>query len=293
MTHAAADHPLILKPPHWPEPDRLAWTSLFAEGDILDGAGPCHHWSEGSRRKREQTYGHWLAFCAGHDVPCLSHDVTARATEQAKVFLEFELARCSQRTVYMHAEDLLFVFRSMAPAKDWKWLARIVRRLRINLGGAELKRRLPISAHDLYTWALKRIENIDRDEKNAPAPWRAARFRDALMVGVLIATTLRLRTFIAIDTEKHLSAPAGKFVLSFGPEDMKDRKPHEFELPAELVEPMRRYPLEFRELLLRGNTSSRLWIVQLGKPMTYFGFQRHLPRLDSQRVWSCASPSCL
>ena len=68
----------------------------------------------------------------------------------------------------MHAEDLLFIFRSMAPEKDWKWLARIVRRMRANLGGAELKPRLPISAHDLYTWALKRIENIDRDEKNAP-----------------------------------------------------------------------------------------------------------------------------
>lgn len=277
---STAGGPLILKLVNWPEPDRVAWTSLFVEGDILDGAGPCHHWADGSRKKREQTYGHWLAFCASRSIGCPSYDVTARATEETvRAFLEHELARCSLRTAYMHAEDLLFVFRSVAPAKDWKWLARIVGRMRTNVGGAELKPRLPISAHVIYTWALKRIENIDQDEKNATAPTRARRFRDALMVGVLIATTLRLRTFIAIDVEKHLSAAAGKFVLSFGPEDMKDRKPHEFELPTDLVEPMRRYLLEFRKILLRGNLSSRLWINQSGKPLGYDGFQQHLGRL--------------
>ena len=82
--------------------------------------------------------------------------------------------------------------------------------MRVNLGGAELKPRLPISAHDLYAWSLKRIENIDRDEKNTPELRRAVRFRDALMVGVLIATTLRLRTFIAIDIEKHLTCPQAR-----------------------------------------------------------------------------------
>ena len=209
-----------------------------------------------------------------------SHDVTARATEETvKAFLEYELARCKPRTALMHAEDLFSIFRSMAPEKDWAWLLRIVERMRINVGEAELKPRLPISAHDLYAWSLKRIENIDRDEKSTPELRRAARFRDALMVGVLIATTFELRTFIAIDIEKHLSMPPGKVVLSFGREDMKDRKPHEFELPAQLVEPMRRYLMEFRKLLLRGNSSTGLWITQYGKPFTYHGFGGQLPLL--------------
>jgi integrase/recombinase XerD len=96
---------------------------------------------------------------------------------------------------------------------------------------------------------------------------------------VLIATALRLRTFIAIDIEKHLSARPDGFGLSFGPEDMKDKRSHEFELPAQLVEPMRRYLLEVRTVLLGGESSSRLWITQLGKPFTYRGFQGQLPRL--------------
>ena len=123
------------------------------------------------------------------------------------------------------------------------------------------------------------MENIDRDEKNSPELWRAARFRDALMVGSLIATTLRLRTFIAIDIEKHLDAPPGKFILRFGPEDMKDKRAHEFELPAQLVEPMRRYLLEYRQLPPHGELSTRLWIVKSGSPFTYEGFQHHMVRL--------------
>lgn len=131
MSAPYADRRLILKRAEWPGQDRAAWDSLFVEGDILDGAGPCLHWAEGSRKKPEQTYGHWLAFCAEHGVVCPPHDVTARATPEAvKAFIEFERARCSPRTAFMHGEDLLFIFRSMAPQRDWKWLARLVGRLR-------------------------------------------------------------------------------------------------------------------------------------------------------------------
>ena len=284
-------HPLILKRTYWPDPDRLAWETLFAEGDILDGAGPCFRWSEGSRKKREQTYGHWLGHCLSRGAVGPQTDVTDRATEEAvRGFVEAEMARCSLRTVYMHAEDLLFVLRAMSPDKDWAWLARIVRRLRVNCTDGELKPRLGVSAHEIFAWALKRIESIDRDENIVPEVWRAARFRDALMVGVLIATTLRLRTFIAIDLEKHVIARPSGFVLSFGPGDMKDRRSHDFELPAQLVEPMRRYLMEFRKVLLRGNSSTRLWITQFGNAYTYAGFQRQLPKLTLQEFGVALRP---
>ncbi len=143
MSELRADRRLILKLSDWPGPDRAAWNLLFVEGDILDGAGPCHHWAEGSRKKREQTYGHWLAFCADREMACPPHDVTARASaETVKAFIELESDRCSPRTAFMHAEDLFFIFRAMAPEKDWKWLGRIVGRMRGGLEGGELKPRL-------------------------------------------------------------------------------------------------------------------------------------------------------
>ena len=151
MTPNDLSHPLILKQVHWPDADRLAWEALFAEGDILDGAGPCCHWSEGSRKKREQSYGHWLGHCLAIGALDPLPDVTCRASGNAiRGFVEAELTRCSLRTVYMRAEDLLFIFRAMAPGKDWKWLHRIVKRLRANCDGGELKPRLGIGAHEIY-----------------------------------------------------------------------------------------------------------------------------------------------
>ena len=116
---------------------------------------------------------------------------------------------------------------------------------------------------------------------------RAARFRDGLMIGLLIATALRLRTFIAIDVEKHLIRSAEGFGLRFKPEDMKDKRAHEFILPDALTEPMQRYLAEFRPKLLGGKTSSRLWITHLGEAFTYSGFQRQLPQL-TLRVFGIA-----
>ena len=279
MSEPGADRRLILKRGDWLEPDRAAWDRLFVGGDVLDGAGPCHHWAEGGRKKREQTYGLWLGFCARRDVICPPHDVSARATsETVKAFIELERARCSPRTAYMHAEDMLFIFRSMAPQKDWKWLAKIVGRMRGGLEGGELKPRLGIEANDIFAWALKRMAGIYEVEGVTDLR-RAALFRDGLMVGLLIATALRLRTFIGIDVEKHLIRGAEGFGLRFKPEDMKDKRAHEFVLPAKLTEPMRMYLAAFRPKLLGGKPSSRLWITHHGAAFTYSGFQRQLPQL--------------
>lgn len=279
MNQKNTARPLILKRIDWPKADRLAWDKLFMEGDILDGVGPCFHWSAGSRSKREQSYGHWLGFCqsvgALHALP----EVTDRATEdRIQGFLKFELARCCPRTVYMHAEDLWTVFRAMSPHKGWRWLGKIVGRLRSNCASGQLKPRLGISADEIYAWALARMGDVDSLHEVTDVR-RAALFRDTLMVGVLVATGLRLRTFIAIDLERHLGLQVNGFTLSFMPEDMKNKKAHKFFLPADLTEPMHRYLQNYRPKLLGVRSGTRLWITQRGKPFSYFGFQRQLPEL--------------
>jgi hypothetical protein len=114
MTNCPTDLVLILKRSNWPVTDQIAWDALFAEGDI--------RWSERSRKKREQAYGHWLGFLSRRGPLGLPPDVTDRATlETVVAFIENELTRCSVRTVYMHVEDLMFLLRAMASRKDWDW----------------------------------------------------------------------------------------------------------------------------------------------------------------------------
>ena len=262
MTNSPTDLPLILKRPNWPITDQIAWDALFTEGDILDGSGPCVRWSEGSRRKREQTYGHWLGFLSGRGPLGVPSDVTDRATlETVVAFIEKELARCSVRTVYMHVEDLMFLLRAMAPGKDWVWLDGIVWRLRARSNLGELKPRAGVTAPQIYEWALTRMRQADAMDSITDLR-RATLYRDGLMVGLLIARPLRLRTFIAIELDRHLVARGDGFLLRFAPEDMKDKKAHEYAVPLELVEPLRRYLGFHRPNLLQKKSSQRLWITR-------------------------------
>jgi hypothetical protein len=168
-------------------------------------------------------------------------DVTDRATLEAVVaFIEKELARCSVRTVYMRVEDLMFLLRAMAPGKDRAWLDGIVWRLRARSNLGELKPRAGVTAPQIYDWALTRVGQADAMDSITDLR-RATLYRDGLMVGLLIARPLRLRTFIAIELERHLVMRRDGFLLRFAPEDMKDKKAHEYAVPTELVEPLQRY----------------------------------------------------
>jgi site-specific recombinase XerD len=257
---------------------------------FFDGSGPCARWSEGSRRKREQAYGHWLGFLSKRGPLGVPSNVTDRATLETMVaFIEDELARCSVRTVYMHVEDLMFLLRAMAPKKDWIWLRQIVRRLRARSNLGELKPRAGVTASQIYKWALTRMRQADAMDGITELQ-RATLYRDGLMVGLLIARPLRLRTFIAIELDRHLVARSDGFLLCFAPEDMKDKKAHEYAVPLELVELLHRYLRLHRPNLLQKKSSQRLWIARNGDPFTYAGFQRQLPALTFREFGEALRP---
>ena len=44
----------------WPAADQTMWLSAIAEGDILDGAGPCADWAPTTRNNARKAYGYWL-----------------------------------------------------------------------------------------------------------------------------------------------------------------------------------------------------------------------------------------
>ena len=119
---------------------------------------------------------------------------------------------------------------------------------------------------------------------------RPVRFRDGLMVGLLIARPVRVRAFMGIEIDKQLVALDDGFRLQFGAKDMKDRKARDFLLPAALVDPMRRYLAHYRPLLLRGNRTSKLWASRLGGPLTTGGFTAHLAHITERAFGKAFRP---
>lgn len=282
--------PLILKVADWPVKDQLAIAALYDDGDILLGRGPCYQWAEGSRTKRQQSYGRWLGYHANRGLLGDPICVADRATpENIVAFIDNERSRCSGRTVYMMVEDLWFLFRALNPNRDWSWLHHMVLRLRAVADIGYLKPHPGVNAIQIFEWALNRIKSFD-DIKGPSDLDQAVRFRDGLQVGLLISTPVRSRTYVAVEIGRHLQKTTDGFVLKFKPIDIKDKKHHEYPLHQQLVEPMRRYLDIFRPFLLRGTRTDRLWISNRGAPVCADSFSGHLADLTLREFGEILRP---
>jgi integrase/recombinase XerD len=251
----------------WPEPDRLAWEAALASGDLLDGTiGPGHQWCPDTREKYRKGYGRWLTFVIGSgrfnpaDAPAdrITRDAIARYLEE----LQDQVASW---TVWGRVAELLAVARAIAPEGDWHWLRGIVGRLETRVVATKNKHIRLRPAAEILGWAIGYMDEL---VANPPPRHGPTRFRDALMIALLIACpTMRLRNLTGIEIGANLVSTSAGYELRFGASEMKARKPVEVPVPDCLVPHLKHYLEVVRPRLLQGRDSVRLWITQYGEPM--------------------------
>lgn len=280
---------LILKSEDWPELHRRRFEAMFAEGDILDGRGPAYHWAAGSRRKRIQSYGHWLAFLsrtqrlhAGADPARLI------SPEAAAAFIADTTARISRKSTSMQVADLLVIARRIAPDENWSWLEQLNRRLRNSVGPYQIKPRAGVSARDLFEWSQQHMARWRGEASRRVSA--AQRFRDGLSVGLLIARPLRARAFVNLSIGRQLQWTPSGFVLRLDASDMKNRRACEYPMPEQLNTPLAFYTSDVRPVLLRDAQSDRLWISQSGHPMSIDSFTSNLANLTRREFGEALRP---
>lgn len=276
--------PLVLKFEDWPRADKAAWNSLFTPGDIFDGQGPCANWSDGSRAKRRQSYGQWLSFVVRTDPTGLNELPSERITpNRVRAYLEECEARLQPSSTAGLVTDLYVVANSIAPERNWTWLETGSKRLIAQADRCALPAPHPVSAGKIFSWALTHMENAEANA-SLTAIRRAIWFRQALLIGFLISRPVRRRALIAMCIGRHIQPVSSGFALRFGAEDMKDKKVRSFSLPKKLNEPMQRYLVEHRPVLLRGKSSDALWINQYGNALTADGLSRELPKITARHL---------
>lgn len=256
-----------LKLREWPKADQIAWERLFQPGDILDGtAGLGHHWCEDTRKKYRKGYGRWLTFLV------TSGRFDAHAPPEASVTPEAVSAYIDQLskevaswTVWGRLAELLAVCRTVAPSTDWSWLNRAVRRLGTRAKPSKDKHSRLQPAAEIAAWAYG---ELDRILKAPPARHSETKFRDALLVGLLIACpTMRLGNLTMIEIGKHLLKFNCRYELRFQGFEMKARKPVEIPVPERLTPYIDHYIEQVRPHLLVADDCNHLWITQYGQPM--------------------------
>ena len=286
----ADDVPVVLKFHAWPQADQTAWKALFAPGDIFDTAGSCRGWSEASRRKRHQSYSQWLSFLKRTSPKALDEAPATRITQNRvrRYIAECE-CRLRPRSTAGLVADLNVIAMAIAPHVDWPWLSLASNRLLAKANSIGLAEPYPITAAEIFKWSLSRIKEVTSDD-DLSLLRQAIHFRQALMIGFLIARPVRRRTLLGMQIDRQIQASARGFELRFGAEDMKDKKAREFSLPTNLVGPMRRYLDHHRPVLLRGKSSDALWISQYGDPITPDGLSRELPKVTERHLGVALRP---
>lgn len=250
----------------WPEVDRRGWESALRDGDLIEGTvGAGFHWADATRRSYAKTYGRWLTFLiqTGRFAP--QREPADRVTPETVREYEKELARTvASWTVWGRLSGLLAVIKALAPAHDWSWLRRVVRRYEAKRADSRNKLQRLRSAEEIVAWASDEMESVRRAPPNRNA---AGRYRDALTIGLLILCPIRLRNLTMIRLGTHLIGGDEAYRLTFARNETKTATPLSLPVPDIMTAFLDHYIRELRPLLLEDRESDRLWITQYGKPM--------------------------
>lgn len=256
-----------LKLDDWPVADRLAWQDAQRSGDILDGTvGPGHHWAPQTREKYRKGYGRWLTFLKSNGRLDAVLSPAERVTREAvRLYLAELASTVSSWTTWGRLAELLAAIRVIAPDQDWTWLRQVVRRLEANVRPSKDKLPRLRSAGEIAAWAYQEMDAI----LEAP-PLRNphTRYRDALMIALLISCPIRLGNLAMIRIGVHLRQFSNGHQLTFKPAETKTRRPLTAPLPKILSPYLAHYIEHVRPVLLQGRDSERLWITRYGRPMT-------------------------
>lgn len=207
-----------------------------------------------------------------------------RITEEAVRALVAECEeRLNDRSIANQVSDLLAIATAAAPERDWSWLRLGTNRLLSKANSNSLPPPVPLTAGEVFGWSLRRMKAVDEaDYSNAKK--QAIHFRQALMIGLLIARPIRRRTFLLIEVGKHLLPDGDSYKLSFSADDIKYKRARDYRIPQKLVEPMQQYLERYRRILLQGKTSAALWISQYGDQITPDGFSREFPKVTERHL---------
>lgn len=280
----------------WPAIDRAMWADLFRAGDVLDGGGAAAHWADGTRRKNELGYAHWLGFLDRAGLLDPDEPPTDRVTpERIAAYATALRARCKPVGVLGRIVELACVVKKMAPDRSWVWLDRRIARLRAVSTLHRDHVGLP-AASELHALGRRLMDEAADRPKELD---RALQHRDGLLIALLAARPIRVRNLQMIRIGRHLRRENGRWRLVFAADETKTRRPLDLELPDTLAPAIETWLERYRPVLLarhgrwrRGSDGAgdALWVSKDGTAMTRMGLSFRLRRLTQRHLDRAVGP---
>ncbi|HYF53366.1 MAG TPA: tyrosine-type recombinase/integrase [Salinarimonas sp.] len=260
--------PAHLRQDQWPTADRIAWTHLLAEGDLLDECGPGAHWAAATRKSYRQHYARWLGWVSRCEAEALTLDPVARITpERVRAYAKELMAGVAPRTVASSVIALKVVARAMAPEANWRFLYDLANRLHVWATPQHAPQDSVVPIEMVHRACLVELERLAA----TPLKRRLDRvaYRDTLIVLVLSEAPVRLRNLAMIELGRHLVRHGMRLGLRFGPEETKNRQALALDLPDHVTGFIDLYLGQVRlSFLASGGTATALWLGFEGQPLT-------------------------
>jgi integrase/recombinase XerD len=289
------------RPEQWPEADQEAWTRARTPAGLLDDGGDAADWRPATIRAAVGAYGRFLAFLEAQG---LLDREGAPADRLTPFVLDRYVAKlretCAPVTVASYVATLSMMVQVLAPGKDWNWVWHAHRRLKRRAEPIRNKRARVVPAADLLALGDELMRQARTEDM--PDKERLLRFRDGLMIAMLICRPVRLSNFLHIRIGHELVQAGNGWALCFDKDATKDGRAHHFPCPPELRPALEHYLHTVRHtvrpaLLALGrkrfphrhmqDAGQHLWVTIDGTPCTPGSLEKMLEKRTISRFGRC------
>ncbi len=273
----------------WPEQDRRLWQSATEEGRYFQKAGKASHWSEPTKRQVQKGYAKWLWYL--HNSGALDR-LTLPSERICEDHLRGYLAELERQglasvTIASRITDLTEALRVMEPKADLTLLRDLCARL--NARAVPSRKKAERIRPPSEIWEAAAAEMWSIRSEGILSIQSASRYRDAMSVGFLIWSPIRLSNLQSLTIGETITFAGDLWRCSFVAHQMKDKTPLDFYLPQdeEYRALMQLYLRRYRQHLLRQPelpidaplpSSGPLWVSTRGHTMSgqslYYGCKR-------------------
>jgi integrase/recombinase XerD len=265
--------PLCLGVEHWPEIERKRWHIAQEAAGFLEADKPASRWSPARRRIVEQANGQWLAFLDRQGALDPSCTPGQRATDARLAEFVAELQkRVAPVSVAMMTGALLGILAALEPERDWTTLSRVYNRLKQTAPPSRKKLAYMVPAADLFELGLRLMDTCDDGHNKV---YRATRYRDGLIIALLIACPMRIKNLTNLVIGQHLVFDGQAYGLKLSAAETKSGRPYVAAMPPELTRYMDGWLQVHRAHLQLisggkgqgGGVGGHLWLNRCGRPM--------------------------
>jgi integrase/recombinase XerD len=274
-----------MKHTHWPDRDRHLWSTALSPTDpFTDDGGTRAAHRPLSNRNVERGYGRWLTFLSRRGQLTTANEPADRINPQSVREYVGELDGLDNKasTILARLEELTEMAKVLGPRRNWKFIARIVSKVRARSDPTSSKHSRLVGTDELLTLGLQLMEQASTE----PTPLRAGiAFRDGLIIALLSLRTLRRRNLSELTLDRDLLRTGAGWTILLPPSATKTHVTLEYAWPAALEAALETYLAVHRPVLVarRGRwheaPGNRLWVSSDGSPFTEMGIYDRITKL--------------